>query len=422
MEEKKYFWHDKQGNIYGPFRRDEEGNPHGGDVVQHYRLLKHISCKTLGLELGKSARWVQLMEKENAVPELISRRQALMRVLGIPPILLFPNLYADDDLVRLETQQKIIPAQEYKGSTSGSVDLRYCAEALQLYWSIYHINGAQNVLDEVAGKMYLLHNYAATKMSGKEHRKALSLLCQYRQLTSLIAGERNDFEAAVFHLQQAIDIAEEIKDPGLQAVSWLRRGLTYSAQGNFDQAATDLRKACSFEAFIPTTLTGRILLSAGKADAHITRTEKEKREILNSLGKAGKIIRDGRTEEDTHFIKLSEGNYHEHMASALMAMGHLTDAFEELQEAHETYPADQIRRHNNIDLLQVRLALQSRQYMIAASTALHTWDIAEQCGMRRNMQMFATIHQKLLNAGYGKSSDVRELGEKLRVWEKKASR
>jgi ribosome-binding protein aMBF1 (putative translation factor) len=85
--EEKFYWKDKQDNVYGPFRMDDEGNPHAGDVVQHYRLLKHMSTATLGKELGKSARWVQLMEKENMVPELISRRKALIRTLGIPSLL-----------------------------------------------------------------------------------------------------------------------------------------------------------------------------------------------------------------------------------------------------------------------------------------------------------------------------------------------
>jgi hypothetical protein len=112
----KYFWQDTQGKVYSPFRRDEEGNPHAGDVIHHYRLLRNMSTSALGKELDKTARWVQLMEKENPAPELISRRKLIIKVPGIPPILLFPNLYGDEDLVRIEDQHRPFPIQGHKMS------------------------------------------------------------------------------------------------------------------------------------------------------------------------------------------------------------------------------------------------------------------------------------------------------------------
>ena len=410
----RFFWQDKQGNIYGPFRRDEAGNPHAGDVVQHYRLLRNISTGTLGKELGKSARWVQIMEKENMVPELISRRKLIVKALGIPPILLFPNLYGDDDLMRIEDQHKPLPAQEYRNNASGSLDLRYSNEMLNLYWSSYHVNGAQNLLISIEEKVYILQGFTAE--NSRERSKALSLLCRYHQLAALIAGERDDFERALPHLHQAIAIAEETQSPEMQAVSLFRRGLTYSAQGNLMKAATDLEKACSFASFIPTTLAGRILLSTGKAEARVKRLEHS--ETLKLFDKAAKIIQDGRKEEDPHFIRLNEGNYHEHRAAALTAMGKLIEAAEELQEAYETFPADQARRHNNIDAMQAELAANSGEEVIAASMALRTFDVAKQLEMTRNINTIARVYNQLNAGPYRKSKDVRELGEKLREWER----
>jgi tetratricopeptide (TPR) repeat protein len=419
MEAKKYFWKDKQGNIYGPFRMDEEGNPHGGDVVQHYRLLKHLSPKALGAELGKTKRWVTQMEHDNMVPELISRRKALLRVLGIPPVLLFPNIYADDDLVRLETlESKPLPAQEYRSNPSGSLDLRCYAEMLSLYWSMFDINGAQHVLSDVEGKICLLHAYAADACY-KERHKALSLLCQYRMLAAMIAEHRASYEKALVHYQQAIAVAEEINDPGLQAVSYLRRGITHKDQGNMVEAATDLKQAYSFKEFIPSAVAVRTRLVLGNVTARLARRDEEQaQEALTLIEQAGKIVRDGRKEEDPYGLNLHEGKYHIANAQALMATGHLDEAEEALQLAHETSAHDLITDHNYLDILQVRLAMQSQQYVIATSTALQALDVAEQFGMRRNIQMLAGVHQQLLNTGYGKSSDVRDLGKKLREWNK----
>jgi tetratricopeptide (TPR) repeat protein len=355
------------------------------------------------------------MEENNMVPEMISRRKALIRVLGIPPILLFPNIL-DNDLVRVEKQQKPPPAQEYRSSASSSLDLRYCSEMLALYWSNYHVSAAQNLLGAIEEKIPILQCFAANA-SGSEHSKTLALLCQYRQLAALIAGERDDFDRAFMHLNPAIAIAEEIHNPELQAVNLFRRGLTHSAQGNLVEAFVDLKRAASFEGSVATTLIGRILLSTGKAEARVIR--KEQSETLNLFAKAGKIIRDGRKEEDTHFIKLTEGNYHEHRAAALTAMGNLIEAAEELQEAHETFPADQARRHNNIDAMQAELAANSGEHVIAASVALRTFDVAKQLDMTRNINTIATVYSQLNDGPYRKSKDVRDLGDKLREWRKK---
>jgi tetratricopeptide (TPR) repeat protein len=418
MEGKKYFWQDNQGNTYGPFRMDEEGNPHAGDVVRHYRLHRNMSTSALGKALDKTARWVQLMEHNNTVPELISRRKLIIKALGIPPILMFPNLYGNDDLVRGEDHHKPPPIQEYNSSASGSLDLRYCSEMLQLYWCNYHVSAAQNLLGAIEEKIQILLGFVA-QASGKEHSKALTLLCQYRQLAALIAGERDDFDRAFMHLNPAVAIAEEMQDVEMQAVTLFRRGLTHSAQGNLVEAFVDLKQAASFEGFIPATLIGRILLSTGKAEARVIR--KEQRETLNLFEKAWKIIRDGKKEEDTHFIRLNEGNYHEHKASALAAMGNLTEAAEELQEAHETFPADQTRRHNNIDTMQAELAANSGEHVIAASVALRTFDVAKQLDMTRNINTITTVYSQLSQGPYRKSKDIRDLGDKLRELNKTAS-
>lgn len=415
--EEKYCWQDKQGNIYGPFRMDEEGNPHAGDVVQHYRLLKHISPKVLGKELDKSARWVQLMEKENTVPELISRRKALIRVLGIPPLLLFPNLYGDDDLVRVELQQKTLLVQIH----TGGIDLRYCAEMLQLYWSIYHRRSVQSIVGGIEEKIQTLQTFAA-KASGNERVKTLSLLCNYRQLAAVIARDQRDYESALMHLDKAIDIVEEVDDPVLHAAVLIRRGFTYTKQSRFAEASADLKKAYTLRRLIPTTLVGRIYAVCGNLDAHLARTPEEKSAALALLDKAGKIVQGGIVEDNTQFLKMSVGDYHLEKAETLIALREFVDASSELQEASEAFPSNRERRHLTIDMLQVRLALNSGEYAIATSTAHNVFDVAEILQSASYINKVTKVYNQLRESPYGsRSSDVRDLGEKLREWEKKTA-
>src|SRR5579859_3894259 len=85
MASKQYWW-----DSYGPFDPDPDDPnfPNAGQVVQHYRLLKKWTPTQLGEAMNKTARWVQLMEHNNTVPEAISRRKALADMLDIPKILL----------------------------------------------------------------------------------------------------------------------------------------------------------------------------------------------------------------------------------------------------------------------------------------------------------------------------------------------
>lgn len=406
--EEKYFWQDKQGNIYGPFRMDEEGNPRAGDVIQHYRLLKHMSTKVLGKAIDKSARHVQEMEKDNMVPEMISRRKALIRVLGIPSILLFPNLHSDDELVRVEEEKP--PTQQNRNSTSGSLDLRWYEEMLQLYWTLYHTSPVQNLLGAIEEKIAMLQI--------SEQAEALPLLCQYRQLAAIIVGDRAGYQRAFMHLDAAIAVAEEIHNPGLQAYGLFRRGLLSFEQGNFMKAAADLEKACSLVSMIPATLAGRIMLSAGNIGAHVARLPDERRKALNLLDRAGSIVRAGRKEEDLWGIKLHPGLYHVCRAEALLAIGNTIDASEELQQADEIYPKDQMRRHNYVDMLQTRAAVDSGEYMTAASMALSTLEGVKDLQSEYLLRNVVKVYNQLAVSDYRQSPDVRELGDKLREWSK----
>jgi len=53
MAEKAHWW-----DSYGSFDPDEDGYPHAGQVLRHFRLLKNGTPAELGGAIGKTARWV----------------------------------------------------------------------------------------------------------------------------------------------------------------------------------------------------------------------------------------------------------------------------------------------------------------------------------------------------------------------------
>src|SRR6266516_2837255 len=86
------FWGEK--GEYGPFTRQEDGWPHAGQVIRHYRRKQKMSAEELASHYGKAinaqvtARWILKMEQQNQVPVDISRRRILTNILHIPPVLL----------------------------------------------------------------------------------------------------------------------------------------------------------------------------------------------------------------------------------------------------------------------------------------------------------------------------------------------
>src|SRR2546423_6009095 len=107
-----YYWGD-QGQ-FGPFSEGNDGYPHSGEVVRHYRVVvNEISAtkfgKLYGQALGEKPKtriWVLQMERTNAVPLDITRRRVIAQILSIPPILLgLSNELAKIPLTVLDTPQ-----------------------------------------------------------------------------------------------------------------------------------------------------------------------------------------------------------------------------------------------------------------------------------------------------------------------------
>ena len=86
------FWGEK--GEYGPFTAQEDGWPHAGEVIRHYRRKLKLGAEELARRYSAAigeqvtARWILKMEQQNKVPADFTRRRALIKILNIPAILL----------------------------------------------------------------------------------------------------------------------------------------------------------------------------------------------------------------------------------------------------------------------------------------------------------------------------------------------
>jgi transcriptional regulator with XRE-family HTH domain len=101
-----------------------------GQVIAQYRESRHWSQEELAKALNVATRTVQRMEKQEIVKSL-SRRELLVAILGIPPVLL-----------GLDASKKLVDQALEVFKADGSQDkLTFFQEELTTRWEMFHTGG-----------------------------------------------------------------------------------------------------------------------------------------------------------------------------------------------------------------------------------------------------------------------------------------
>jgi transcriptional regulator with XRE-family HTH domain len=391
-----YWW-----SSYGPFDADADGYPNAGQVVRHYRMLKGWTPAELGAAMGKSGRWVQAMEKDNTVPELISRRRAIAAMLGIPPLLL--GLAPLD----LSTSTEL-PALDGKINAEQMTQYHML---LRLYWELDYASSAQESMEDVL--RWIRHLKTLAPQAGPYKSQILELLCRYHQLACWIARDRRAYETALPHANQAVRLASSLQNPELLAASLFRRGRTRLEQADYSGAVADLTAALPYAQKSRPQLRALVLLACGHAKAYLAQGPVEISEAFALIDQAAKIVRRGNLEEDESFVKLSVGRYHLDRADALIVVGRPEAGLETLEDATRGLSQEQTRRLAYANVLTAKAYAASGEVLMAVSTAEAALDVVQQINSVVNVARISEIQQQFVESKYGNHPDVRRLGARL---------
>src|SRR5260370_1178870 len=93
MSETPYYW----WYAYAPFELGEHNRPYMGQVIRYYRELRGWTIKDLAKALQVSEHHVYEIESSGNMPESISRRTLIAKLLKIPPALLGLSIIAAAD-------------------------------------------------------------------------------------------------------------------------------------------------------------------------------------------------------------------------------------------------------------------------------------------------------------------------------------
>lgn len=340
-------------NIYGPFDPGENNLPHLGQVIRYYRELRNWKAKDLAEALGQTVRHVYEMEGSNNMPELISRRQAISRLLQIPPVLLGLSV--------------VVPSNSLEHTDieiAGTIPIinmptiNMLQSMLELSWELYYTSSAQIAANNI--NHWIQHLAGAAKEArGVQRDQLIAMLCKFYQLSGVAARDRMDIPRALRDGKRAIDFALQLQNPELISASLFRRAKTYLKQQDYDAAIKDLEAALPYAEKSRDPLKGYVYQATAEAYSIVAKNDAQtQKQSLNLLDQVGRIVRKGNLEDDGSFVKLNIAGLYMDRAQAL-TLFHKTD------EAHN---ALSIARNNlgpELTRWQARLLIADAEIYLA---------------------------------------------------------
>ncbi|HEU5382215.1 MAG TPA: hypothetical protein VFV38_42925 [Ktedonobacteraceae bacterium] len=409
MDEDRRYWVDRDGNIYGPFRAQDDGFPCAGEVIQFYRKQLKMSVKDLAQALEVSPRRVQTMEKDNKVPDSMERRRFIAKTLQIPPILL--GLASIDAFLRpaeaLGTKSAAVTS-----STRLVVDQKAIAQyqsQLKLFWSLHYTSSANSVQNEIQAHILQI-SALLSYTNGKEQEQLIEQLCGFYELASRVESDRNNPEDALNYLNVAIELAQPLSNTELLGRLLYKRGLVLYEARRFPEALLDLEQANQLVPQLTSPLAGSILLELGLVKSYLAQPGSltDRSIALRYFDRAENYTRLAQTDGGMG-IRYDSGRYLTAKGEGLLTLRRFSDAEEALDLAQENTSPDLTRRQLFIDLQRVKWYTQQKEYPTASALAREAVNKAKAVGSLYSVKSLQEITTPLFESNYSKTDDAEEL-------------
>lgn len=395
---------------YGPFLPGEGDMPHAGRVIAAYRELKGWDAARLGAELGIRERQVYNIERSPALPEPLSRRELLVRALGIPPALmgmLVLNYTPGHSLALLSGrgQLDVLPnstLDAYEG-------------VLSLAWEAYYTSSAQRSAATVALWLQHLRDSVDT-VNGIAQDQLRALLCRFYQLSGVIARDRLDFDAALVHAEGSLALAEHLGNVELVASSLYRRGRAYVERGQYDLAVEDLERALPYAQRSRDPLRCYVYICVTEAYSLLAPADKSlQKKSLNLLDDVGRSVRAALgsvLEGDGSFTKVDVPGLYMIRGDVLRRFGRLDDAQDALLIVRDHLPKNFTRWQGNLLIAEAQLCRVDGDYSGACELAQDALAIIAETRSSSSKAKIERLYKSLVKVA-PRHSGVQGLGDRL---------
>ncbi len=390
---------------------------HPGQIVREYRKKKKKENGTtwtqadLAEVLNLSEKSVRSMENQDVGLDSVSRREALVKILAIPPTLLgLDACHLFEKKTSYQSPVVYLPKQ----SSLDQQKLRTYQLLVPSFWENHYASSTSDSVQEIEKAIRDLHAIAPY-VSDHHEEQVKELLCQYHQLALNFARDQGDFETALDHADRAIILAEKIEHSEFLAAALYRRGLMHFDMGNLAAAAHDLAQALPSARSARPQLKGMVYMEAGRFHAHMARSNTDRLYASKLLDQTEKVVQQGSLEDDVGYVKLDRGRYHIGRAATLLALHSPDRAFEELDSADRLTRPEHLRRHAYINILRARAYYAKRQFDFATELAIDALKTCLAIHSESNIADIAQLHALLGQTSFGHSPLVVQLGMML-LW------
>nr|BBH86365.1 hypothetical protein KTC_11160 [Thermosporothrix sp. COM3] len=390
-----------------------------GRVIRNKRIEKGWSAEKLGSLYGNAVRGYPVQQdaiymiEEGHLPKNIKRRLVLAGLLGIPPLLLCPDLQAEADV---SIPEHPLDRTEY-------------TTALNAYWQKGYKGSPEHALNDLHERLQTLHN-SVLYASAPQKEQIKRLLCSYHVRRAYIANELGRASLALSHFHKAITLATEEEFTDLHAMALYRRGEFFFDRAELKHAEQDLQAVLQLTRSTssssnktrkyapPERIKGRALNILGLTQVWKARNEAAFGQALKLIDESEKYI-ELDPGGDIYTIELTPQFYLINRARALVEVNNVKlqrstqaqDILDELEQ-HQARKGKRIHNYerlNNIFIL-ARSHFGKGYYPIATTLAQEALSLMEEMQSYIHLPVIKRLYEDLSSTSYGKSDDVAALG------------
>lgn len=402
-ESLQYHW----WSAYGRFNPGENGFPHIGQVIRHYRKMRGMDIKSFAQELKISTRRAYELEETVIMPKSIKRRQALATLLGIPVALLNIPEHIQVQPLSLhpaKTMSNIIVHPDAMQAYEGVLDLA---------WGAYYTSNSQRSAQTVDyWRRYLLT--AINDSQGISQDQLIALYCRFSQLGGVIARDRLAIDGALALANKAVEAALQLNNADLIASALFRRAKIHVGQMQYQRATKDAEAALRYAGRSRDPL--KCYVSVFLAEVYSLSAPQDRQlqnKSLELLDDAERMVRSaGVLENDGSYVKVDLPGLFIIKGDVYRRQGKISDAQDALEIVGDHLPPQMTRWRGNLRISEAQLALVARDIDGSCQFAMEALGIAVATQSDGNKRKIERLYKGLTRVA-PKHVLVKDLGDRL---------